>query len=603
MSLPTPHIQALSTYKTHLRAPSSQLRNVSSPYGLAIPPTNKRRSTNISTISETPTERANPARKSVNTLRVPTPPKKAVLVSEKPIQPCASNDRSTSTTSSQYKQASPYPSRPKKARFGEDVDDRVLALAVTLGIVLLLAIIIPLGIILPQKLIKPLPVNVLVPLYMKPELGGWDKMYAAILKYSDTNFTVIINPDNGPGSDVWPPGVYIEAIKNLNAHTNVQTLGYVNTTGGTRDNATVRADIAKYAGWADVSADLGMQGIYFDETPWQYSDDARAYMKNISATVRHSQGFGNKAMVVQNPGRVPDEGLMAYKPDLTVVFEGAYEDLPRKTRLHNMLDGVTSHRKDRAMLVHSVPKDLGTGGLRKIVDDVRRDVECVSAYPNLEFLVIVNPSSGPGVAPWWPNADYIREIPRLNAYKNVKTVGYVRVGYCKRPEQDVAGEIDAYAARSRSDEHPGLGMEGIFVDETVNHYSKEAKRYLDAIDRKVKECDGIHGDRIMVHNPGTAVHAQLASPGPDITVVVETSYGYYVTDEYQNWLATSPYDRSRTSYMVHSVPEEEVENVTMKLRERAEYLFVTSACERFYEGFGPSWDRFVAAMEKPLGRR
>jgi hypothetical protein len=103
----------------------------------------------------------------------------------------------------------------------------------------------------------------------------------------------------------------------------------------------------------------------------------------------------------------------------------------------------------------------------------------------------------------------------------------------------------------------------------------------------------------VVHNPGTAVASKLASPGPDITVVVETSYEHFVSEEYQDWLATSPYGRSRSAYMVHSVPEEEVAGLTMALRERTEYLFVTSKTANFYEGFGESWEMFVRAMVEP----
>ena len=48
----------------------------------------------------------------------------------------------------------------------------------------------------------------------------------------------------------------------------------------------------------------------------------------------------------------------------------------------------------------------------------------------------------------------------------------------------------------------------------------------------------------------------LAAPGPDVTVVVETSYAHFVSKEYQEWLATSPYGRERAAYMEHSVPEQ-----------------------------------------------
>lgn len=50
--------------------------------------------------------------------------------------------------------------------------------------------------------------------------------------------------------------------------------------------------------------------------------------------------------------------------------------------------------------------------------------------------------------------------------------------------------------------------------------------------------------------------------------------------------------------MVHSVPEEEVEGLTTGLRDRAENLFVTSATTNFYDSFGPSWKKFVAALVK-----
>jgi hypothetical protein len=48
--------------------------------------------------------------------------------------------------------------------------------------------------------------------------------------------------------------------------------------------------------------------------------------------------------------------------------------------------------------------------------------------------------------------------------------------------------------------------------------------------------------------------------------------------------------------MLHSVPEKKIDELTSTLRNRAGYLFVTSATERFYESFGSSWQGFVAAM-------
>lgn len=241
----------------------------------------------------------------------------------------------------------------------------------------------------------------------------------------------------------------------------------------------------------------------------------------------------------------------------------------------------------------------------------------ISTYPNLQFLTIVNPHSGPGYAPWWqPNEDYAREIPTLNAYENVQTVGYVRANYCKRPVSDVEQDVCTYATRPEDDYDDELAMEGIFVDEVTNIYSDQALQYLDRVDRAARQADGIRGNRTVsvpmpiyrnmltarqvIHNPGTVVQKPFANakPGPDISVVAETSYAEFASDAYQAWLANSPYDCSRTCYMLHSVPEEKIGELTMSLRDRAKYLFLTSATSNFYESFSPSWEAFVDAMAK-----
>ncbi|CAE7175763.1 Spherulin4 domain containing protein [Pyrenophora teres f. teres] len=657
MSLQTPRINVISSQSPQWRASSSE-RNISNPYNLAIPPQYHRRLTANSLTRETTKV---PTINSSYVSAVPTAPEKAVLVAERPLGIYTSNSKSRSTIFS-YHQATPYEPLPRKKRCAPSVDDRILAVSVTLTLALFLAIVIPLAAILPQKMIAPLPVSVLIPMYFKPEMGSWNRLHEAAIRYPETTFTVIINPNNGPGSTVWPTAEYIDAIESLHKYENIRTLGYIDTDGGKRDNATIRQEIAIYAGWHNVSTGLTLSGIYFDRTPHKDQGHAKAYLQNISATVRHSEGFGAQAFVAQNPGRVPDEGLMVYKPNVTVVFEGAYADMPGQMALHEMLRALKDGRENMAMLLHSVPNVLGRTGLRKIVDDVRRDVEwftpfgwkghevhpsitpihtfinhvakfqvcdpssivylpeprCMGAsvhsvtnsripllpslidicsiakHPDLQFLVIFNPNSGPGAAPWWPNADYIREIPRLNALPNVKTLGYICATYCKRSLDAALDDIEIYGARGRNDVHQGI--DGVFVDETVNLYSHEAKNWLDAVDRKVAHSLGHIKSPIVIHNPGTAVNAALSNPGPDITVVVETSFKHFMTREYQEWLATSPYGRLRAAYMVHSVPEGEVKRLTLSLRERAGYLFITSASAGFYESFGSSWTGFVDTM-------
>ncbi|KAF2108083.1 Spherulation-specific family 4 [Lophiotrema nucula] len=222
--------------------------------------------------------------------------------------------------------------------------------------------------------------------------------------------------------------------------------------------------------------------------------------------------------------------------------------------------------------------------------------DAVSAIEDLQSIVIVNPNSGPGSEPWWPNADYVREVAKLNALPNVRVVGYVATTYCQRPIEDVLKDIEKYAERSSDLATVGCGVEGIFFDETTNVYSEEVKTYLDAISEGVKASDGILGDKLVIHNPGTAVDARLAQPGPDVTVTVETSFKVFQTKDYQRWLGSSPYDRESSCYMVHSAPLERVEDLVQELRPRAGFLFVTSRKKDFYQNFRPSWRKFVAAM-------
>jgi Spherulation-specific family 4 len=117
----------------------------------------------------------------------------------------------------------------------------------------------------------------------------------------------------------------------------------------------------------------------------------------------------------------------------------------------------------------------------------------ISAHPNLNFVVVLNPNSGPGVD-WQPDECYAAEILRLNAQANVRAVGYVRIDYCRRPLHQVSEDIAKYAGWSQ---HAGLGVQGIFFDETPNLYSPHVAGYLDAVNQTVKKSTGIGGRRLV----------------------------------------------------------------------------------------------------------
>jgi hypothetical protein len=66
--------------------------------------------------------------------------------------------------------------------------------------------------------------------------------------------------------------------------------------------------------------------------------------------------------------------MMECKANITVIFEGAYEDRPTREQLKDSLEGL-GKREEFAMLVSSTPQDLGRVKLRRLVESIKRDVE------------------------------------------------------------------------------------------------------------------------------------------------------------------------------------------------------------------------------------
>lgn len=79
----------------------------------------------------------------------------------------------------------------------------------------------------------------------------------------------------------------------------------------------------------------------------------------------------------------------------------------------------------------------------------------VDTHPELDFLVVVNPGSGPGPGVL-PDANYIEALARLTAAPNVKVIGYVHCSYGKRLLDQLVADVSAYrgwthASESRDD--------------------------------------------------------------------------------------------------------------------------------------------------------
>jgi hypothetical protein len=113
--------------------------------------------------------------------------------------------------------------------------------------------------------------------------------------------------------------------------------------------------------------------------------------------------------------------------------------------------------------------------------------------------VVVNPNSGPSgsAGDQLPGDDYVREVPKLNSFPNVVTVGYVLTGWANRSLDETYKDIQIYAGWSKHHDIEGLYVQGIYLDETPHHVSDKNAMFLDALRLLIKNCDGLQGDRLV----------------------------------------------------------------------------------------------------------
>jgi hypothetical protein len=113
-------------------------------------------------------------------------------------------------------------------------------------------------------------------------------------------------------------------------------------------------------------------------------------------------------------------------------------------------------------------------------------------------MVVVNPDSGPGESSPYPNNDYSAQIQKLNAFPNVKTIGYVRTGFATRNITAILQDVSTYSGWSKNPNAANsTAMHGIFFDEVPNEWSAETAQYLNTINQAVKNAPGLLPDRTV----------------------------------------------------------------------------------------------------------
>jgi hypothetical protein len=119
---------------------------------------------------------------------------------------------------------------------------------------------------------------------------------------------MVMNPASGPGTS--QNSDYVTAVNSARA-AGIKVIGYVHTSYGARDAATVKSEVDAFKLWYHVD------GIFLDETA---SDAALIpYYQDVANYIRATSG----TYVALNPGVIPAEGYMNVG-DTVAVFEGTY---------------------------------------------------------------------------------------------------------------------------------------------------------------------------------------------------------------------------------------------------------------------------------------
>ncbi|GAM88536.1 hypothetical protein ANO11243_065690 [Dothideomycetidae sp. 11243] len=150
----------------------------------------------------------------------------------------------------------------------------------------------------------------------------------------------------------------------------------------------------------------------------------------------------------------------------------------------------------------------------------------IASNPGVHFQVIVNPDSGPGVAPGAvPEQNWINTLSKLNSYPNVATVGYVHVLYGKRNETEVTNNIDAYAdwaAFRGADIH----VDGIFFDEAPAVADADKVAYMNQVSSHARLRFTNPNATRVVFNPGCPVPRVYYDMSDAIVAFEDDQSGY-----------------------------------------------------------------------------
>ncbi|KAK3395086.1 Spherulation-specific family 4 [Podospora didyma] len=176
-------------------------------------------------------------------------------------------------------------------------------------------------------------------------------------------------------------------------------------------------------------------------------------------------------------------------------------------------------------------------------------------HPHLEFLVIINPSNGPG-ASIDADANYTAALKRLTLEPNVKILGYVYCSFGERCSAEVEHDIQVYLGLICQELLiQDIRLDGIFFDESpcgpehvdyMAHFSEFARSVLPV------DSAGLPCPAIIVYNPGIFVSAAYYEFADYIVVFENKAAEWNSSYVRQNVETLSPELRERSIGIAHS---------------------------------------------------
>lgn len=197
----------------------------------------------------------------------------------------------------------------------------------------------------------------------------------------------------------------------------------------------------------------------------------------------------------------------------------------------------------------------------------------IKAYPNVQWQVIVNPNSGPGVTGYPTDANIITGISNLNKYANVKTLGYVDTDFTNRAYSAVVSDINVYASWADYTK-ANISIDGIFFDDVNNTFTQPA---ASAVATYMYNASSYAYATVpsditpVVFNPGSLAPTQLFDYC-DTMVEFENAYSVYkgattdatIPSGYHDQSAILVYDtpaNANLASLVHTMVQDGIEAV------------------------------------------